>query len=95
MDRAARLDYLYQLLEAAGIDSVSGPGYATLTRASYDLIFERLMEKHNFTGVIPNPKLPRHRDTYSLSRNGQLPVTAFYKAAAKQLFAWLLVEWIS
>ena len=48
--RKVRLDGLYQLLSAAGMDEVQEQGYSTLTRSSLDKIFNCLIRTHGFSG---------------------------------------------
>ena len=48
--RKVRLDSLYELLSAAGIDDVVAPGFSTLTRKSLEKIFNRLMSDYGFSG---------------------------------------------
>ena len=45
-----RLDSLYELLSAAGIDTVQEEGYSTLTRRSLDKVFDCLIDRHGFSG---------------------------------------------
>lgn len=51
-EQKLRMDCLYRLFAEADKQKISQPGYCTLSRLSFDRIFNCLMRRHDLTGRL-------------------------------------------